>query len=85
MNLYEESLELIPGGVNSPVRALKSVEGNPIFIIKSDGAYLFDNEGNKYIDFISGWGPVIHGHNDKDIRNFSSQKNKGTCSKHRYD
>ena len=68
MNLYKESLELIPGGVNSPVRALKSVEGNPIFIIKSDGAYLFDNEGNKYIDFISGWGPVIHGHNDKDIR-----------------
>lgn len=68
MNLYEKSLELIPGGVNSPVRALKSVEGNPIFIIKSDGAYLFDNEGNKYIDFISGWGPVIHGHNDKDIR-----------------
>ena len=68
MNLYEKSLELIPGGVNSPVRALKSVEGNPIFIVKSDGAYLYDNEGNKYIDFISGWGPVIHGHNDKDIR-----------------
>ena len=68
MNLYEKSLELIPGGVNSPVRALKSVEGNPIFIVKSDGAYLYDNEGNKYIDFISGWGPVIHGHNDRDIR-----------------
>lgn len=68
MNLYEKSLELIPGGVNSPVRALKSVEGEPIFIVKSDGAYLYDSIGNKYIDFISGWGPVIHGHNDSDIR-----------------
>ena len=68
MNLYEKSLEIIPGGVNSPVRALKSVEGKPIFIEKSNGAYLYDNENNKYIDFISGWGPIIHGHNDPDIR-----------------
>ncbi len=69
MNLYEKSLEIIPGGVNSPVRALRSVEGKPIFITKSNGAYLYDNEGNEYIDFISGWGPIIHGHNDLDIRN----------------
>lgn len=69
MNLYEKSLEIIPGGVNSPVRALKSVEGKPIFITRSNGAYLYDNEGNQYIDFISGWGPIIHGHNDPDIRN----------------
>ncbi len=66
--LYRESLELIPGGVNSPVRALKSVEGEPIYIEKSEGAYLFDTEGNKYIDFISSWGPIIHGHNDKDVK-----------------
>lgn len=67
-DIYKESLEIIPGGVNSPVRALKSVEGESLYIAKSDGAYLFDSEGNKYIDFISGWGPVIHGHNDRDIR-----------------
>ncbi len=68
VDLYKESLELIPGGVNSPVRALKSVDGEALFVEKSDGAYLFDNKGNKYIDFISGWGPIIHGHNDKHIR-----------------
>ena len=45
--LYRESLELIPGGVNSPVRALKSVEGEPIYIEKSEGAYLFDTEGKR--------------------------------------
>lgn len=68
VDLYKESLELIPGGVNSPVRALKSVEGEALFIEKSNGAYLYDNKGNKYIDFISGWGPILHGHNDSDIR-----------------
>ncbi len=68
VDLYKESLELIPGGVNSPVRALKSVEGEALFIEKSNGAYLYDNKGNKYIDFISGWGPILHGHNDNDIR-----------------
>ncbi len=68
VDLYKESLELIPGGVNSPVRALKSVEGEALFIEKSNGAYLYDNKGNKYIDFISGWGPILHGHNDIDIR-----------------
>ena len=52
----------IPGGVNSPVRAFKSVGGNPIFIDKAIGAYLYDVDGNRYIDYINSWGPMIMGH-----------------------
>ena len=66
---YKRSSELfvnaklsIPGGVNSPVRAFKSVGGSPIFVKKAKGAYLFDEDGNKFIDYISSWGPMILGH-----------------------
>ena len=52
----------IPGGVNSPVRAFKSVGGTPIFIKKAKGAYLFDEDGNSYIEYINSWGPMILGH-----------------------
>src|SRR6478735_5983197 len=60
--LFERAQDSIPGGVNSPVRAFKSVGGNPIFIESAKGAYLFDADGNKYIDYIASWGPMILGH-----------------------
>ncbi|MBL6649008.1 MAG: glutamate-1-semialdehyde 2,1-aminomutase [Flavobacteriaceae bacterium] len=67
--IYKRSSELfkiaknyIPGGVNSPVRAFKSVGGNPVFASKAKGAYVFDEDGNKFIDYISSWGPMILGH-----------------------
>lgn len=60
--LFEKSQQYIPGGVNSPVRAFQSVGGTPIFIEKAKGAYLFDVDGNSYIDYINSWGPAILGH-----------------------
>ncbi len=60
--LFERAQRSIPGGVNSPVRAFKSVGGTPIFIQKGKGAYLYDADGNKYIDYINSWGPMILGH-----------------------
>lgn len=64
---YKEACEVIPGGVDSPVRAFKSVGGTPPFIKKGKGAYLYDIDGNKYLDFVQSWGPLIFGHSDKDI------------------
>jgi len=60
--LFERAGHAIPGGVNSPVRAFKSVGGTPLFIKSAKGAYLFDEDGNKYIDLINSWGPMIMGH-----------------------
>lgn len=60
--LFERAQRSIPGGVNSPVRAFKSVGGTPIFFKNAKGAYLYDADGNKYIDFIASWGPMILGH-----------------------
>ncbi len=60
--LFERSQKSIPGGVNSPVRAFKSVGGTPLFIKKAKGAYLYDADDNKYIDYIASWGPMILGH-----------------------
>jgi len=60
--LFEEACKVIPGGVNSPVRAFKGVGGTPIFIKEAKGAYLFDEDGNKFIDYINSWGPMILGH-----------------------
>jgi len=67
--IFEESKKYIPGGVNSPVRALKDMGITPPVIKKGDGAYIFDEDGNKYIDFIGAWGPMILGHNDADVIN----------------
>ncbi len=64
---YEEAKEVIPGGVDSPVRAFKSVGGTPPFIDRGEGAYLIDIDGNKYLDFVQSWGPLIFGHCDSDI------------------
>jgi len=65
---YEKAYGLIPGGVDSPVRAFKSVGGTPVFIKKGKGAYIYDIDGNKYLDFVQSWGPLIFGHCDKDIQ-----------------
>jgi len=62
LTLFERAKMLIPGGVNSPVRAFKGVGGTPIFIERGEGAYLIDVEGNRYIDYIGSWGPLILGH-----------------------
>ncbi|MEN9969061.1 MAG: hypothetical protein RIR94_1255 [Bacteroidota bacterium] len=61
--LFEAAKGFFPGGVNSPVRAFKSVGGTPLFIAKGDGAQIWDEDGNKFIDFCCSWGPLIHGHN----------------------
>jgi glutamate-1-semialdehyde 2,1-aminomutase len=60
--LFSRAKNVIPGGVNSPVRAFKSVGGTPVFLEKAAGAYLYDVDGNKYIDYINSWGPMIMGH-----------------------
>ncbi len=62
IQLFERAQQSIPGGVNSPVRAFKSVGGTPIFMENAKGAYMFDADGNRYIDYINSWGPMILGH-----------------------
>ncbi len=66
--LFERAVKHLPGGVNSPVRAFLSVGGSPRFIESADGAYIYDVDGNKYIDYINSWGPMILGHNHEVIR-----------------
>ncbi len=61
-DLYHQAQTLIPGGVNSPVRAFKGVGGDPIFFKKGQGAYLFDVDNKQYIDYVGSWGPLILGH-----------------------
>ena len=65
--LFEQAQKTIPGGVNSPVRAFKSVGGTPLFIERAEGAYLFDVDGNKYIDYVGSWGPMIAGHANPEV------------------
>ena len=60
--LFEEAQHLIPGGVNSPVRAFRSVGGQPRFIARAKGSRLYDVDGNTYIDYVLSWGPMILGH-----------------------
>ena len=77
--LFIEANEVIPGGVNSPVRAFKGVGGFPIFIKEAKGAYLYDEDGNKYIDYINSWGPMILGHAHEPVVNAIIEKaKKGT-------
>ncbi|WP_233007797.1 glutamate-1-semialdehyde 2,1-aminomutase [Rheinheimera faecalis] len=66
--LFQQAQKTIPGGVNSPVRAFKSVGGTPVFIDSANGAYLYDVDGKKYIDYIGSWGPMLLGHNHPSIR-----------------
>ncbi len=66
--LYEKAKNYFPGGVNSPVRAFKSVHGTPLFIQKGDGCFVWDADGNQFIDFCASWGPLILGHNHAKVR-----------------
>jgi len=66
--LFERAKKSIPGGVNSPVRAFKAVGGTPVFIDRADGAYVFDSQGKRYIDYVLSWGPMLMGHNHRAVR-----------------
>ena len=77
--LFAQAKKVIPGGVNSPVRAFKAVGGTPIFIKEAKGAYLFDEDDHRFIDFISSWGPLILGHGYKPVvEAVQKQADKGT-------
>ena len=78
--LFERAQRSIPGGVNSPVRAFKSVGGTPVFIKNAKGAYLFDADGNKYIDYIASWGPMILGHAYEPVVKAIQEKAPGSTS-----
>lgn len=78
--LFAEAQKYIPGGVNSPVRAFKGVGGTPIFIEKAQGAYLYDVDGNKFIDYINSWGPMILGHAYPPVINAIIEKTKSGTS-----
>ncbi|MBN2736627.1 MAG: glutamate-1-semialdehyde 2,1-aminomutase [Spirochaetales bacterium] len=67
--LYKQAIKKIPGGVNSPVRAFKSVNMNPLYIDHGRGSKIYDVDGNEYIDYVGSWGPLIHGHCEPDIQN----------------
>ncbi len=61
-SLFRRAQELIPGGVNSPVRAFRSVGGNPLFLARGEGSHVVDVDGNRYIDYVGSWGPLLLGH-----------------------
>lgn len=65
--LFAEAKELMPGGVNSPVRSFRGVGGNPLFIARGRGSHLWDVDGHEYIDYVGSWGPLILGHGDPDV------------------
>ena len=65
--LFQHAQEIIPGGVNSPVRAFKSVGGNPVFVARGQGSHIFDVDGNEYIDYVGSWGPLLLGHRHPEI------------------
>ena len=65
--LFAEATTLLPGGVSSPVRAFRAVGGSPIFIERGEGAYLVDVDGNRYVDYVLSWGPLILGHAHPDV------------------
>ena len=79
IEIFREAQEFIPGGVNSPVRAFKAVGGAPLFIERADKAYIWDVDGNKYIDYVCSWGPMILGHRHPSVVNaLREQLEKGT-------
>ena len=73
-SLHSEALHHLVGGVNSPVRAFKSVHGNPIYFDKASGAIVTDVDGNEYVDFVQSWGPLVHGHSHPKIIDLVYQK-----------
>ncbi len=78
--LFKQAKSVIPGGVNSPVRAFKAVGGNPVFVEKAKGAYLYDVDGNRLIDYINSWGPMIMGHAFKPVLDAVIEKAKNGTS-----
>src|SRR5436305_2073309 len=78
--LFSRAQQLLPGGVDSPVRAFKSVGGSPLFIKRASGATLVDVDGNKYIDYVMSWGPLIHGHAPKGLTQAISRAAKDGTS-----
>ena len=77
--LFEEAGQLIPGGVNSPVRAFRGVGGNPLFIERGEGPYMYDADGNRFIDYVLSWGPLIVGHAEpKVVEAITRQAQRGT-------
>src|SRR4029077_4471899 len=78
--LFQRAQKSIPGGVNSPVRAFRSVGGTPLFIRKAKGSYLYDADGNKYIDYIASWGPMILGHAHELVVKAIQEKVSGSTS-----
>ena len=68
-SLFNTAKTYFPGGVNSPVRAFKSVDGGPLFIKKGDGCTIWDEDGNQFLDFCCSWGPLILGHNNQHVYN----------------
>ncbi len=78
--LYQKAKNYFPGGVNSPVRAFKSVFGTPLFIEKGDGCFIWDADGNQFIDFCASWGPLILGHNNLKIRESVAETMKNGMS-----
>lgn len=80
ISLFERAQQSIPGGVNSPVRAFKSVGGTPLFIKRAKGAYLYDADDNQYIDYIASWGPMILGHAYEPVVKAIQEKAKGSTS-----
>ncbi|MGB1808628.1 MAG: aminotransferase class III-fold pyridoxal phosphate-dependent enzyme, partial [Porticoccaceae bacterium] len=67
--LFDAAKQHIPGGVNSPVRAFKAVGGTPRFFDRASGAYMFDADGRRYIDYVLSWGPMLLGHGHEDVLN----------------
>ncbi|MDI9320613.1 MAG: glutamate-1-semialdehyde 2,1-aminomutase [Phycisphaerales bacterium] len=80
ISLFERAQQSIPGGVNSPVRAFKSVGGTPLFIKRAKGAYLYDADDNQYIDYIASWGPMILGHAYEPVVKAIQEKAEGSTS-----
>ncbi|MDF2676573.1 MAG: hemL [Bacillota bacterium] len=78
--LFERAKEIIPGGVNSPVRAFGSVDMDPVFVKKAKGSYIYDSEDNKYLDYISSWGPMIFGHCDEELNEVAIEALKNGIS-----
>ena len=76
---FKEAVTLMPGGVNSPVRAFKSVDMDPIFMERGKGSRIFDIDGNEYIDYVLSWGPLILGHaNDQVVEAIKKVAEQGT-------
>jgi glutamate-1-semialdehyde 2,1-aminomutase len=78
--LFEEAQKQIPGGVNSPVRAFRQVGGTPLFMKHAEGAYMYDEDNNRYIDYINSWGPMILGHRHPAVQEALEQQCKKAFS-----